>query len=112
MSIEQRPNTESGFNRELLDLAEQIEKGVKWNRIPMQEASQLLQELNNKYPEKAEPLVTSETEEKPLDELDSLIGVMEQIEDGVKSDRIPTDEAISVLQKLNDKYPVEKGEQS
>ncbi len=109
-SPEQTPNTESGHNRELLDLAEQIEKGVKWNRIPAEEASQLLRDLNSKYPEKDVTSETSVPEEKPVDELDAIITVMERIEDGVKSGRIPTSEAITALQTLNDKYPVKGGE--
>ena len=70
-SPEQGPNTESGFNRDLLDLAEQIEKGVKWDRIPMEEASQLLRDLNGKYPEQAGTSATSIPEEKPVDVLDA-----------------------------------------
>ena len=111
-SPERGPNTESGFNRELLDLAEQIEKGVKWNRIPMEEASQLLRELNGKYPKKAAPSETSPLEEESVDELDSLITAMEQIENGVKSGRIPVGEAVSAFRGLNDKYPVKESEQS
>ena len=109
-SPEQGPNTESGFNRELLDLADQIEKGTKWDRIPMEEAREVLNGLVSKYhiTVSEEPSVGEENKDKH----NAIINVMEHIEDGVKSGHIPVDEAISVFRELNDKYPVEEDEQS
>ena len=96
-SSEQMPSayTESGHKKELLDVAEQVEKGVKWNRIPTSEALALLKSFIDEHPEPS-----------PEDDLDECITLMEKIENGVKGGWIPEDEAIKLLKELNDKYPV------
>jgi len=102
------PRTSRGFSFELLDLAEQIEKGVKCDRIPMNEALETLRNFDKAYPKKAGISEKHLSEKGCLDELDVLITIMEQIENGEKSGRIPTKKAISFFRKLNDKYPIEE----
>jgi hypothetical protein len=91
-----------GYNRKLLELADRVEHGVKWGRIPTEEAIQCLQDICNKYRE----TIIGNEEEESFDELDFLITLMEEIGEGVKSGIISAEEAISVFHNLNEKYPI------
>ncbi len=97
-------STESGHSAELLDLAEQIEKGMKWGRIPAVEAIGNLRKLKDAYLPNVESLSQSSGDEEEI-----LLGLMEVIENAVKSGAIPANEAVSIFDELNNKYPIKEG---
>lgn len=85
--------------KEFLDITEQIEKGIKWDRIPMLEAIQSLRSLRDKHLQ------------SPKDGLKECLSLMEQIGEAIKGGQFPTDATtaiLKVLNELNESCPVEE----
>lgn len=96
--------TEEGYNREFLDSTERIEKGLKRERIPINETLTLLRQIITNHPEP--PAQDNSKNDKPEDEIDECMILMEKIGDGIKDNWIPEIETIELLRGLNNKYPV------
>jgi len=101
-SYEGRSLHESGQDVELGDLSEQIEKGVKWGRIPEEEAMLSLGTLLRKFVPGVVPI------ERSLGGEDRLLGTMETVVGAVKSGSIPIQEVVAVMRELIDRFPVQE----
>lgn len=92
--------SETGNDLNFLDIAEQLEKGTKWGRVPTEEA---LQVLNSFYQSNSLQLPTLDDSESPENKV---ISLTEDLAQKLESNPVLVAKAVSALSELNDKYPV------
>ena len=95
-----RATFESGHDIEFLDIAEQIEKGVKRGRIPDGEA---LEVLHSFYQSNSLTLPVLEDEDSPENKI---ITLTEDLSEKIKKSPSLVSQASQLLFELNSKYPV------